>query len=285
MVQSLLSQFQNFKRQMMNKKSDLTQQLSLKEQLQEAEIKIQLLEKMMINQSRLAIMGEMIGMIAHQWRQPITIIGMVTNNTILDIQLGESTQQQLLDDMGLIDKQVHYLSRTIDDFRNFFRQNKLPQSVTMRDISNELLTIFGKTFDNNHITLTFEGEIELEFTTYKNELLQVFLNLLSNSKDALELKVIENPYICITVTTSANFIIFEIQDNAGGIPDEIIGHIFKPYFTTKSEKDGTGLGLYMSSIIIEKHLFGTIAATNQDQGTKFTITLPMNQDPKRTHVY
>jgi signal transduction histidine kinase len=80
-------------------------------------------------------------------------------------------------------------------------------------------------------------------------------------------------------------IIFEIQDNAGGIPDEIIGHIFEPYFTTKSEKDGTGLGLYMSSIIIEKHLFGTIAVTNQDQGTKFTITLPINQDPKRTHVY
>jgi signal transduction histidine kinase len=260
----------------MNKKSNLVQQLSLEEQLQEAEIKIQLLEKMMIDQSRLAIMGEMIGMIAHQWRQPITIIGMITNNTVLDIQLGESKQQQLLEDMDLIDKQVHYLSRTIDDFRNFFRQNKLPQSVTMRDISNELLTIFGKTFDNNHIALTFEGEIELEFTTYKNELLQVFLNLLSNSRDAIELKAIENPCICITVTTSSNFIIFEIQDNAGGIPDEIIGYIFQPYFTTKSEKDGTGLGLYMSSIIIEKHLFGTIATTNQQNDYLDRISNQLN---------
>ncbi len=269
----------------MNKQSDLVQQLSLEEQLQEAQTKIHLLETMMIEQSRLAIMGEMIGMIAHQWRQPITIIGMITNNTILDVQLGESTQEQLLEDMDLIDKQVHYLSRTIDDFRNFFRQNKLPQSVTMRDISNELLTIFGKTFDNNHIALTFEGAMELEFTTYKNEILQVFLNLLSNSKDAVELKAIENPYVCITVATSSNFIVFEIQDNAGGIPDEIIGQIFQPYFTTKSEKNGTGLGLYMSSIIIEKHLFGTITAANKNQGTSFTITLPIKQDPKRAYVY
>ena len=269
----------------MNDKSNLPQKLSLEEQLQEAEIKIQLLEKMMIDQSRLAIMGEMIGMIAHQWRQPITIIGMITNNTVLDIQLGESNQQQLLEDMDLIDKQIHYLSRTIDDFRNFFRQNKLPQSVTMRDISNELLTIFGKTFDNNHIALTFDGEMGLEFTTYKNELLQVFLNLLSNSKDAIESKAIKDPCICITVTTSSNFTIFEVQDNAGGIPDEIIEYIFQPYFTTKSEKNGTGLGLYMSSIIIEKHLFGTITAVNKNQGANFTITLPVNQDPKRAHVY
>lgn len=269
----------------MNKQSNLLQQLSLEEQLQEARTKIHLLETMMIEQSRLAIMGEMIGMIAHQWRQPITIIGMITNNTILDVQLGESTQEQLLEDMDLIDKHVHYLSRTIDDFRNFFRQNKLPQSATMRDISNELLTIFGKTFDNNHIALTFEGAVGLEFTTYKNEILQVFLNLLSNSKDAVELKAIENPYVCITVATSNNFIVFEVQDNAGGIPDEIIGQIFQPYFTTKSEKNGTGLGLYMSSIIIEKHLFGTITAANKNQGTSFTITLPIKQDPKRAYIY
>ncbi len=269
----------------MNNNSPLIQQLTIEEQLHEAQNKILLLEKMMIEQSRLAIMGEMIGMIAHQWRQPITIIGMITNNTILDIQLGESNQEQLLADMDLIDKQVHYLSRTIDDFRNFFRQNKLPQSVTMRDLSSELLTIFGKTFDNNHIVLTFNGEMEFEFTTYKNEILQVFLNLLSNSKDAIEVKEVEKPFINIVITKIVNSIIFEIQDNAGGISDEIINHIFEPYFTTKSEKNGTGLGLYMSSIIIEKHLFGTITAKNNDQGTQFTITLPINQDPKRAHVY
>lgn len=269
----------------MNNNSPLIQQLTIEEQLYEAQNKILLLEKMMIEQSRLAIMGEMIGMIAHQWRQPITIIGMITNNTILDIQLGESNQEQLLADMDLIDKQVHYLSRTIDDFRNFFRQNKLPQSVTMKDLSRELLTIFGKTFDNNHIMLTFSGEMEFEFTTYKNEILQVFLNLLSNSKDAIEVKEVKKPFIDIIITKIENSILFEIHDNAGGIPDEIINHIFEPYFTTKSEKNGTGLGLYMSSIIIEKHLFGTIAAKNNDQGTQFTITLPINQDPKRAHVY
>ena len=258
---------------------------STEEKLQEAQAKIEFLEKMIIQQSRFAIMGEMIGMIAHQWRQPITIIGIVTNNSILDIQMGVSSNKQLLEDLDLIDKQVHYLSQTIDDFRNFSRSNKLPKTVTITELSNELLTIFGKVLDSNKIVLNFEGDLKFSFTTYKNELLQVILNLLSNAKDAIKLNSIENPCINIKISKNEHAISIEIQDNAGGVPENIINRIFEPYFTSKAEKNGTGLGLYMSSIIIEKHLNGKINVENNLNGAKFTISLPIMEDLRDTNVY
>lgn len=258
---------------------------SLQLQLDQALEKVQFLETMMIEQSRLAIMGEMIGMIAHQWRQPITIIGMVTNNTILDIQIGNLNESQILEDMTLIDKQVHFLSRTIDDFRNFFRQNKLPQAVTMNELSNELLTIFGKTFENSQISLNFQGDMADSFITYKNEMLQVFLNILGNAKDAFDLNSISKRKIDFLFERNDDSIIFKILDNAGGIDPTIIEKIFDPYFTTKPDKSGTGLGLYMSSIIIEKHLHGTIEAKNQENGVCFTITLPIIDNTERSNVY
>lgn len=242
-------------------------------------------EKLMISQSRLAIMGEMIGMIAHQWRQPITIIGMLTNNTLLDIQFGELKQDQLANDLESIDKQIHFLSRTIDDFRNFFRPNKLPQTMTFSDIQNELTTIIGKSFENNQIALVFEGDNNLSFITYQNELLQVFLNILNNAKDAfIEHKII-SPILRFRLQENTTSLQFLITDNAGGMPSGILNRIFEPYFSTKSEKNGTGLGLYMSSIIVEKHLNGSIFACSEGESSTFSITLPKSSDSKGYNVY
>lgn len=242
-------------------------------------------EKLIVEQSRMAIMGEMIGMIAHQWRQPITIIGMVANNLILDINLGESVNEKLLDDLELIDKQVHYLSQTIDDFRNFFRSNKLPQTFTSLQISKEIVTIIGKSLEEHKITLSFTGDMESSFVSHKNELLQVFLNILSNSKDAFNEQDTEIPRITFHSKVEGNLIQFFIQDNAGGIPPDIIGHIFEPYFSTKNAKNGTGLGLYMSAIIIEKHLGGTISVSSDHLGSLFSITLPINPNKDSNSVY
>ncbi len=231
-------------------------------------------EEIMIGQSRMAVMGEMIGMIAHQWRQPITIIGMLINNTILDIELDEVDNDKILEDLTSVDEQVHYLSKTIDDFRNFFRPNKLLQNINVCDISRELLNMIGKSFENNNISLSFEGDLNDEFYSYKNELLQVFLNILSNSKDAFLEKNIEFPQIIFTTNVKKDEILFSIQDNAGGIPKDIIDHIFDLYFSTKSKELGTGLGLYMSQIIIEKHLHGSIKVVSDANGTVFYIKIP-----------
>lgn len=242
-------------------------------------------DEIMISQSRMAIMGEMIGMIAHQWRQPITVIGMVTNNAILDIQMGEFQADRMLEDLALIDKQVHFLSQTIDDFRNFFRPNKLPQRFSFEDIKNEILTIMGKSFENHNIEMVFSGEMGISMQTYKNELLQVFLNIFSNARDAFAEHSGKEAAIVCTCEDRGEKILFLIQDNAGGIPQGIVTRIFEPYFSTKGEKNGTGLGLYMSSIIIEKHLKGNIRVCSYDQGSTFAIQIPKTLQKEVLSVY
>lgn len=242
-------------------------------------------EKLMISQSRMAIMGEMIGMIAHQWRQPITIIGLLTNKNILDIQTGEFNKNQLINDLESIDRQVHFLSQTIDDFRNFSRPNKLPQTITYNEIENELITIIGKNYDSHEITLIFEGKKTLQLTTYKNELYQVFLNILNNSKDAFVGNNIKNGVVRVQLNEHLDSLHFLITDNAGGIQPDLLKKIFKLHFSTKNEKDGTGLGLYMSAIIVEKHLEGSICACSEGDSSTFSIILPKIIDHKGYHVY
>lgn len=242
-------------------------------------------EKLMIAQSRMAMMGEMIGMIAHQWRQPITIIGMITNNTLIDMQISGLNKEQLLLDLDLIDKQIHYLSRTIDDFRNFFRPNKFPQKVMFKELSDELETILGKSFESLGIELIFKGDKNIWLTTYKNELLQVLLNILTNAKDAFENKNKKNKKIICSIHNHCESAIFFITDNAGGVPPDVFTHIFDPYFTTKDEQDGTGLGLYMSTIIVEKHLRGNIRASTDEIGMTFAITIPFQSLNEHYYVY
>ncbi len=242
-------------------------------------------EEIMISQSRMAVMGEMISMIAHQWRQPITIIGMLINNTILDVELGEIDNEKILEDLTSMDEQVHYLSKTIDDFRHFFRPNKLLQNIKVSDVSRELLNMIGKNLESNKISFSFEGDLNDEFYSYKNELLQVFLNILSNSRDAFLEKNIEFPQIIFTTNVKKDEILFSIQDNAGGISKDIIDQVFDLYFTTKSKEIGTGLGLYMSQIIIEKHLHGSIKVASDSNKTVFYIKIPNIDNAGVNHVY
>jgi two-component system CheB/CheR fusion protein len=225
-------------------------------------------------------MGDMIAMIAHQWRQPITVIAMAVNNIRLDIELEEEiTTESLLKMTNAITEQTQHLSKTIDDFRNFFKPNKERQYVTLCKVLGDTLGIIGKSLENNDIRLEFSQTCRREIFTFPNELLQVFLNLIGNAKDSLIRSKTADPLISIVVIEEGeNEVRTTICDNGGGIPEAILDKIGQPYFTTKDE-GGTGLGLYMSKTIVEKHLQGKLTwenvQTDKGAGACFIVTLPI----------
>lgn len=238
-------------------------------------------EKMLMIQSKSAIMGEMLEMIAHQWRQPLTSIGMISNNMLFKIILAEDENEKLdksafESELEDINKQVRYLSDTIDDFRNFFKESKSKQEVYVEEVINKGISLVRKQFEQSAIAIEIRGNCEKAILyTYKNELTQVLLNILHNSKDAFEMQDIRGKKIVVECLKNNDSIIVNIQDNAGGIPQEVISKIFEPYFSTKKQKNGTGLGLYMSKIIVNKHLEGDIFAKNVEGGALFTIEIPI----------
>jgi two-component system C4-dicarboxylate transport sensor histidine kinase DctB len=238
-------------------------------------------EKMLLIQSKSAIMGEMLEMVAHQWRQPLTAIGMISNNMLFSIILTESENEELdkklfENELEDINKQVRYLSDTIDDFRNFFKESKSKQEFFIEEAIDKGVSLLRKQFEQSSIVIEIKNRCERTLLyTYKNELMQVLLNILHNSKDAFEANDMKNKKIIIDCTKDDENLIIKIEDNAGGIPEDVISKMFEPYFSTKKEKNGTGLGLYMSKIIINRHLEGSIFAKNIDKGASFTIRIPI----------
>lgn len=234
-------------------------------------------EEMMILQSRHAAMGEMIGMIAHQWRQPISTVSMIANKMVMDIELDEVDMKSFEKDMEEIIADSEYLSKTIDDFANFLKPNKEKESFVPLNILNDALDIIKKSLENHSIVLTVTCNDENEVVGYPRELLQVYLNLLNNSKEALLRSASNDRWIKIDIWKENDRIITKICDNGGGIKPEILEKIFIPYFTTKEEFNGTGLGLYMSKIIVENHFLGNIRAEVDEKITCFFVSLPLMQ--------
>lgn len=260
-----------------NKGGDVTNYIGIKQNISEKVAMESLLkdqEEMMIVQSRHAAMGEMIGMIAHQWRQPLAVISMGANNLLLDIEIGDINIPAFKDEAKLIIEQVHHLSHTIEDFRNFFRPDKEKESVDVKDIINETLNIIGKSLENSNIKINFSFSSKAIIRTYKRELIQVFINIINNAKEAMNENTKDEKLLFINTKEEADSVIIEFCDNGGGIKQDIINKIFEPYFSTKGKLTGTGLGLYMSKTIVTKHLGGDIAAkNNQIGGTCMVITL------------
>ena len=230
-------------------------------------------DEFMIAQSRHAAMGEMIGMIAHQWRQPLSVVSMIANNMILDVALGEFDDTKAQEASNQILEQTKHLSHTIDDFRNFFKPDKDVAKVKMENIINETFSIVKDSLVNNHIEFKILNQSESEIYAYPRELMQVFVNIISNAKDALVLKKGKDAYIEVTIYEDEKYVYTQICDNGGKIDEDVLPKIFDPYFTTKDEKTGTGLGLYMSKMIVEDHLHGSIEVLNIDNGVCFTIKL------------
>jgi signal transduction histidine kinase len=231
-------------------------------------------EEIMIAQSRHVAMGEMIGMIAHQWRQPLTVIAMSANNIIVDIELEEVNEESFKNEAQNILHQTEHLSKTIDDFKNFFRPNREKEMVKVEDIVFEAESIIGKSIENNDITLSIEHDTTAPIAIYSREFLQVIINLLNNSKEALIDNTKENRSIHVEIKDTRDFIVTTICDNGGGIDEKIMKKIFEPYFSTKDKLTGTGLGLYISKNIIEKHLGGTIRVRNTQDGACFKLDIP-----------
>ena len=227
-------------------------------------------EKKLLQQSRLSQMGEMIGMIAHQWRQPLNSISLTASNLQFKCMIDDMNKDYFQKELELVDKYSQHLSSTIDDFRGFFKDHKIKELTTFKKLVDATLDIVQISVENKNIKLITNYQNEEEFETYSNEVKQVILNLIKNAEDILLEKKIENPTITIEVLPNKQLI---VKDNAGGIPEDIIDKIFDPYFSTKLEKDGTGLGLYMSKVITEEHCGGKLEVSNDKDGAVFKINL------------
>lgn len=230
-------------------------------------------EKYLLHQSRLAQMGEMISMIAHQWRQPLAAISSTTNTLILKSMTGRFESDYFNERLKNISDYSQHLSSTIDDFRNFFKKNKEKREILLNTIIDDSLRIIQTGMENKNIKILKQYDDINKINTYPNELRQVVLNLIKNAEDILIEKNMENKWIELKTYEENGRHILTIGDSGGGIDEKIINKIFEPYFSTKTNKDGTGLGLYMSKAIIEDHCKGNLTVQNGQYGAIFKIIL------------
>ena len=226
-------------------------------------------EKLLIHQSKLASMGEMINNIANQWRQPLTHLGFINMNLQLAFEDEPLDKKYLKEKIEESNAQLDFMSKTIDNFRDFYKPNKQKEIFYISVAVKKALEIMEPIFESNKIEFEFNLIKDKQINAYENEYSQVILNILTNAKDVLISRQIQNPQIIISINEKNDSIITTILDNAGGIENKYINHIFNPYFTTKQK--GSGIGLYMSKMIIESHFKGKIKVFNKDKGASFSI--------------
>jgi signal transduction histidine kinase len=248
---------------------------NLEKRIEEELVKFKKQEALMIQQSKLAAMGEMIGSIAHQWRQPL-------NALAGHIQILKYDHRENLIDTAYLDdytdknmKLINFMSGTIDDFRSFFKVDKEKIVFNISDIIDETYSLVSEQFKDNNIEVKIIKN-GINVSGYVREFQQVVLNILNNAKDAIVENNIENGKITIKETKSGNKAVIEIEDNGGGIPESVLERVFEPYFTTKEQGSGTGLGLYMSKMIIEDNMDGKLYVKNSLEGALLIIELEKN---------
>ncbi len=228
-------------------------------------------DKMLIQQSKMAEMGDMLSMIAHQWRQPLNQISYIFMNIESSFEYKELTKEYLEEKLGEGNEQLEFMSATIDDFRNYFRPDKEKEFALVSDIVQSSISLMKHTLDVNDIEIDLISEGRDLTHIYRNEFIQVLLNIIKNAKDALLANGVERPKIVIMTSCHKDKLVVEIFDNGGGVDLRIMDKIFEPYFSTKDYKHGTGLGLYMSKMIIEEHLDGKLSVKNIKNGACFRI--------------
>jgi signal transduction histidine kinase len=229
-------------------------------------------EQMLMQQSRLAAMGEMIGNIAHQWRQPLNTLGLIIQELPMNYELGVFTKEHLDASVSRAKQVIYHMSQTIDDFRNFFRPDKEKIPFRINDAIARTIPLIDGSFREQQITIATDAPDEIFIHGYQNEYSQVILNILANARDACVERPTDLPrVVLIRLYRENDRAVLTITDNAGGIPEEIMGKIFDPYFTTKGPDKGTGVGLFMAKTIIEKNMNGILSARNSGDGAEFRI--------------
>jgi PAS domain S-box-containing protein len=235
-------------------------------------------DQILAQQAKMAAMGEMIGNIAHQWRQPLNTLMAAKDLLILDYSDNILTQASMEEYSDQTTRTLKYLSATIDDFRNFFVTSKKKESFDIISAIKKALSIASSSLSYSSIETNFTPKIEhINAFGFQNEFQQVTINILNNAKDAIVANK-KSGSVNIEVDASENFVAIHISNNGGNIPEEVLEKIFDPYFTTKFKSQGTGLGLYMAKTIIESNMNGKISAANDENGVVFTILLPTKED-------
>lgn len=230
--------------------------------------------EMYIQQARMASMGEMIGNVAHQWRQPLNALGLILQKMGLMHTRGKLDSTMMKKSVNKSMELIQGMSDTIDDFRDFFSPRKSKEHFLVHDAVDKAYSIVEPIFISSSVQYRLESDnTEVRIYGYKNELSQVIVNFMNNAYDALMEKGVDSPKVTINIKTSDDHIYIELSDNAGGVPDDVLPKIFNPYFSTKSERNGTGLGLYMSKMIVEEHMHGKLYVVNTSEGACFTIKL------------
>ncbi len=231
-------------------------------------------EQLLVHKSRLIALGEMMSNISHQWRQPLSELASILMNIKFKYKMKLLNDEEMDKKSKEAEVILEYMSHTIDGFRNFYMPKKDKQEFELYRCIEAVMTIISSTLSNNNIKVEIDISRDIKLNTYLNELEQVVLNIVSNAKDVLISKNIKNPLIKISAIKDEKHIILYIEDNAGGITVKPKGKIFEPYFTTKANSDGTGIGLYMSKIIVDKNMKGILRVRNTKDGAKFGILIP-----------
>ncbi|HEY3306901.1 MAG TPA: response regulator [Desulfuromonadaceae bacterium] len=231
-------------------------------------------DRLMLYQARFSIIGEMMGNIAHQWRQPLNNIGLLIQSSQLEFEDNnldnDKYSRYVSDSMNIL----NYLSLTIDNFRNFFKPDAGQHLFSPFEMVEKAVSLVRAGFQHHLIGIDVKRVCPDHVLGYSNEFSQIILILLNNAKDALIKRALPEPRVEISCYKTDNRYIISVSDNAGGVADNIIEKIFDPYFTTKFMAQGTGVGLYMAKMIIEKSMGGTLIARNTSKGAEFIIELP-----------
>jgi|GEM_PF-1312527 len=237
-------------------------------------------EVQLFNQAKMAAMGDMLGNIAHQWRQPLSYISTTASGIKLNYEFNLLRNEDIPTAMEQIVSKTQYLSQTIETFRNFLMEKKEYQEAILQDRIEIALNIVNASLKDNHIFLekVMDYTQPIRSKIVLGELSEVIINIINNAKDILISRKIPNPWIIVELTQIDNTAVLTIEDNAGGIDEEVMSRIFEPYFTTKDLSVGTGLGLYMSYKIVKDSLHGKLSVQNTEFGAKFIVELPINKE-------
>ena len=255
--------------------TDITEIEAYKSELQMKIKKIKEKQQILIQNSKMASMGEMIANIAHQWRQPLNSLSALHTVLMMDYEdNGRLTKEEIALFKEESSQYIHKMSSTIDDFRNFFSPTKEKELFVVSDAIKESIKFVRDSYlDSNVELIDRTRDRDTQICSYKNELMQVVMILLNNSRDAVAGNKIKKPQVIVDLLRRDDKIEIRVKDNGGGIDDAIMDRIFEPYFTTKFKSDGTGVGLYMSKMIIEDSIGGELVLENYDDGVLATLVL------------